>query len=74
MHEKYSIRLRVSSSFPPFNNGIELDWSKFSDWNEPENKEAQNSYIQINSDSDTQPEPISRRRKRRKLSKKKQIS
>ena len=27
MHEKHSIRLRVSSGFPPFENGIDLDWS-----------------------------------------------
>ena len=70
MHEKHSIRLRVSSSFPPFKNGIELDWSKYLDWNESEN-----NYIQTGSDSDLPPEsPARRRRKRRKISKKKQIS
>src|SRR6266496_6624848 len=32
--KNHPIRLRVSSSFPPYNNGAELDWEKYLDWNE----------------------------------------
>ena len=39
MHEKHPIRLRVSSGFPPFENGIDLDWSQFLDWNEKEDSQ-----------------------------------
>src|SRR5436190_18350772 len=43
MHENDSIRLRVSSGFPPHSNGVELDWEQFQDWNEREN--SQTDYI-----------------------------
>ena len=36
MHENHPIKLRVSSSFPPHSNGMELDWEQFQDWNERE--------------------------------------
>ncbi len=73
MHENHSIRLRISSEFPPFENGIDLDWSKFLDWNEAEATET--SYIPIDSDSDLPTEsPVRRRRKRRRISKKQQVS
>ena len=36
MHENHSIKLRVSSSFPPYSNEMELDWEQFQDWNERE--------------------------------------
>src|SRR5436189_5372176 len=36
MHENHPIKLRVSSSFPPYSNGMELDWEQFQDWNERE--------------------------------------
>jgi len=75
MHENHPIRQRVSSSFPPHSNGIELDWEQFQDWNEPDYENNQNDYIQINSNSDLSPEPIQRRRKRRKTKhKKKKVS
>ena len=32
--KNYLIRLRVSSSFPPYNNRAELNWEKYLDWNE----------------------------------------
>jgi len=70
MHENHPIRLRVSSSFPPFSNGIELDWTQFLDWNETEDD---SNHILVNSDSELPSESI-RRRKRRKISKKKQVS
>ena len=75
MHEQHPIRLRVSSGYPPFENGIDLDWTKFLDWNETEATET--SYIQTDSDSDLPLESSVRRRrkrKRRKTSKKKQVS
>ena len=36
MPKNHILRTRVSSSFPPYNLGIELDWNKYSDWNEIE--------------------------------------
>ena len=36
MHENHSIRLKVSSSFPPYSNGMKLNWEQFQDWNERE--------------------------------------
>ena len=36
MHENHPIKLRVSSSFPPYLNGMKLDWEQFQDWNERE--------------------------------------
>jgi len=68
MHDKYLIRLRVSSSFSLFINKIELDWSEFLDWNETEDSQ----YNYINSESPIV-SPLSRRRKRRRISKKKQV-
>src|SRR6266480_527490 len=67
MHERYSIRLRISSSFPPFSNEIELDWSQFLDWNETEDSQHSHVYSELST-------PSSKRRKRRKISKKKQVS
>jgi hypothetical protein len=34
MPKNHPIRLRVSSSFPPYNSGTELDWKRYRDWNE----------------------------------------
>ena len=69
MHENHPIRLRVSSGFPPFENGIELDWSQFLDWNETEDSQQNH----VNSESPTA-SPSLRRRKRRRISKKRQVS
>jgi len=67
MYEKYSIRLKVSFSFSSFANKIELDWSKFLDWNEEKNNR---NYIQNKSEMKLSSEVI-RRRKIRKINKKK---
>ena len=31
MHENHPIRLRILSSFPPYSNGMKLDWEQFQD-------------------------------------------
>ena len=67
MHEKHSIRLRVSSDFSSFVNEIELDWAQFLDWNETEDSQHSHVYSELSKSS-------SKRRKRRKISKKKQVS
>src|SRR6059058_4990078 len=36
LFKNHPIRTRVSTSFPPYNNGNELDWDKYLDWNEKE--------------------------------------
>ena len=58
MHENHPIKLRVSSSFPPHLNEMELNWEQFQDWNEPDYENNQNNYIQINLNSNLSPEPI----------------
>ena len=70
MHEKYPIRLRVSSGFPPFKNGIDLDWSQFLDWNEKEDSQQNH----VNLESPTASPSSRRRRKRRRINKKKHVS
>ena len=76
MHENHPIRLRVSSSFPPYSNGMELDWEQFQDWNEREIENSQANYIQTGSSSELSSESSRRRRKRRKTrhKKKKKVS
>ena len=76
MHENHPIRLRVSSSFPPYSNGMELDWEQFQDWNEREIENSQANYIQTGSSSESSSESSRRRRKRRKTrhKKKKKVS
>ena len=72
MHENHSIKLRVSSGFPPHSNGVELDWEQFQDWNEREN--SQTDYIQVESSSDLSPGPSRRRKRRKTRHKKKKVS
>ena len=72
MHENHPIRLRVSSGFPSYSNGIELDWEQFQDWNEREN--SQTDYIQIKSDSDMSTRPSRRKKRRKTRHKKKKVS
>ena len=67
MHDKHSIRLRVSSDFSSFNNEIDLNWSQYLDWNETENSQHNHIYSEQTTSS-------SRRRKRRRTDKKKQVS
>src|SRR5436853_6509433 len=57
MHENHPIRLRVSSSFPPYSNGMELDWEQFQDWNEREIENSQIDYIHTDSGSDSSSKP-----------------
>src|SRR5436189_3328483 len=71
MHENHPIRLRVSSSFPPYSNGMELDWEQFQDWNEREIENSQVNYIQTRSSLESSSESSKRRRKRRKTRHKK---
>ena len=66
MHENYSIKLRVLSSFPPFSNEIKLDWTQFLNWNEIEDD---SNHILVNFDFELPSKSI-RRRKRRKINKK----
>ena len=61
MHEKHSIRLRVSSDFSSFVNEIELDWAQFLDWNETEDSQHSHVYSELSTSS-------SKKRKRRKIS------
>ena len=76
MHENHPIRLRVLSSFPPYSNGMELDWEQFQDWNEREIENSQANYIQTGSSLESSSESSRRRRKRRKTrhKKKKKVS
>src|SRR5436190_14319803 len=76
MHENHLIRLRVSSSFLSYSNGMELDWEQFQDWNEREIENSQANYIQTGSSSELLSESSRRRRKRRKTryKKKKKMS
>src|SRR5690349_4209174 len=62
MPENHSIRLRVSSSFPPYSSGTELDWEKFKDWNEKNQNNSEIAKISSNSEDNMQ----RHRRKRRK--------
>ena len=64
MHENHPIRLRVSSSFPPHSNGMELDWEQFQDWNEREIENSQINYVHIDLGSDSLSKPSKRRRKK----------
>ena len=63
--KNYSIRLRVSSSFPLYNNRAELDWEKYLDWNE-NNQSVEAEIAELNSDSDSENR---HRKKRRKIKK-----
>ena len=51
LFKNHPIRTRVSTSFPPYNNGNELDWDKYLDWNE---KEQENDVEIVELDSDSQ--------------------
>jgi hypothetical protein len=69
LFKNHPIRVRVSTSFPPYNNGKELNWDKYLDWNE---KEQEESLEIAELDSDSQQEQR-HRRKRRKIKRKKKI-
>ena len=61
LFKNHSIRTRVSTNFPPYNNGNELDQDKYLDWNE---KEQDNNLEITKLNLDSQQEQ--RHRKKRK--------
>ncbi|TMI86709.1 MAG: hypothetical protein E6H08_20465, partial [Bacteroidetes bacterium] len=68
LFKNHPIRTRVSTSFPPYNNGNELDWDKYLDWNE-NNKDVEIAEL----DSDSQYEQRHRKKRRKTARKKKKI-
>ena len=68
LFKNHPIRTRVSTSFPPYNNGNELDWDKYLDWNE-NNKDVEIAEL----DSDSQYEQRHRKKRRKIARKKKKI-
>jgi ribonuclease HI len=67
MPKNHPIRLRVSSSFPPYNSGTELNWEKYRDWNE----NSQNNFSEIAELSSNSEENMQKHRKKRRKTKKK---
>jgi len=65
LFKNHPIRTRVSTSFPPYNNGSELDWDKYLDWNE-NNKDVEIVELDLDSQNEQR-----HRKKRRKIVKKK---
>ena len=68
LFKNHLIRARVSTSFPPYNNGNELDWDKYLDWNEKEQdkKDLKITKLDLNSQQEQK-----HRKKRRKVKRKK---
>ena len=69
LFKSHPIRTRVSTSFPPYNNGNELDWDKYLDWNEKE-QDKEVEIVKLNLDSQQEQR---HRKKRRKIKRKKKI-
>ena len=69
LFKNHPIRTRVSTSFPPYNNGNELDWDKYLDWNE-NNKDVE--IVEL--DLDSQNEQRHRKKRRKTAKKKKKIA
>ena len=70
LFKNHLIRTRVSTSFPPYNNGNELDWDKYLDWNEKEQDKKDLEIAELDSDSQQEQR---HRKKRRKVKRKKKI-
>jgi len=68
--KNHSIRLRVSTSFSSYNNGAELDWNKYLDWNE-KNQAIETEIAEISSNSSSEFEQRQRHRKKRRKIKRK---
>jgi len=68
--KNHSIRLRVSASFPSYNNEAELNWEKYLDWNE-KNQAIETEIAEISSNSNSEFEQRQRHRKKRRKIKKK---
>ena len=66
LFKNHPIRTRISTSFPPYNNGNGLDWDKYLNWNE-NNKDIK--IIKLNLDS--QYEQRHRKKRRKTVRKKK---
>ncbi len=64
--KNHPIRLRVSASYPPYNNETELDWEKYLDWNE-KNQATVTEIAETSSNSESEQR---HRRKRRKVKRK----
>ena len=64
--KNHPIRLRVSASYPPYNNGAELDQEKYLDWNE-KNQAIVTEIAETSSNSESEQR---HRRKRRKVKRK----
>src|SRR5204863_6653394 len=67
--KNHPIRLRVSASFPPYNNGADLDWEKYLDWNE-KNQAVETEIAEISSNSESEQRHRKKRRKIKRKSKK----
>jgi ribonuclease HI len=72
LFKNHPIRTRVSTSFPPYNNGNELDWDKYLDWNEKEQDKKDLEIAEL--DSDSQQEQRHRKKRRKAKRKKKTVS
>src|SRR5204862_6755577 len=70
LFKNHPIRTRVSTSFPLYNNGNELDWDKYLDWNEKEQDKKDLEIAKLDSDSQQEQR---HRKKRRKVKRKKKI-
>src|SRR5947207_8119168 len=68
--KNHPIRLRVSTSFPSYDNGAELDWNKYLDWNE-KNQAIETEIAEISSNSSSEFEQRQRHRKKRRKIKRK---
>ena len=68
--KNHSIRLRVSTSFPSYNNEAELDWNKYLDWNE-KNQAIETEIAEISSNSSSEFEQRQKHRKKRRKIKRK---
>src|SRR6266487_1425065 len=66
--KNHSIRLRVSASYPSYDNEAELDWDKYLDWNEK--NQAIETEIAENSSNSSSEFEQRHRKKRRKIKRK----
>src|SRR5436190_8191654 len=64
LFKNHPIRTRISTSFPPYNNGSKLDWDKYLNWNE-NNKDVEIVELDLDSQNEQR-----HRKKRRKTAKK----
>ena len=64
--KNHPIRLRVSASFPPYDNGAELNWEKYLDWNE-KNQAIETKIAEISSNSSSEFEQRQKYRKKRSI-------